>query len=283
MTQTRPFLGLHVSAAGGLYKAIERAEIMGAECIQIFGGSPRVWSAKIPSKDDAQKFKEAQKQSGIKAVFLHAAYLVNLASQIPDLRAKSIQSLVTHLSIADAIDAQGLIFHMGATMEKEKGIRRTVEGVLEVLKQVPGQTNLIMEISSGGGMKLGGNLEDLGAIYKAAHSQRLKVCIDTAHTFAAGVVETYSPAEVKKLADDLDSAVGIKNVVAFHINDSKAAAHSHVDRHENLGHGKIGLAAFKNLAKEKRFNHTAWMLEVPGMDGNGPDKANLDILKGCFS
>lgn len=282
-TRSRPLLGAHISAAGGLLFAIGRAAEMGAECMQIFGGSPHQWAAKLPAPEIAAQFKMGIKEHRIGAVFLHGAYLVNLASQIPDLRAKSVQSLTTHLKIADAIGANGLIFHMGGAQDREKGIRRTVEGIHEVLKNVPGKTQLVMENSAGGGMKLGGVIADLEAIFKGAASNRLKVCIDTAHTFGAGLIDSFSKGEVTKLIDNLDAAVGIENVVAMHINDSKAAAHTHIDRHENLGHGKIGLSGFQNLANEKRLSHIAWMLEVPGMAGTGPDKENLDILKGLFN
>lgn len=283
MIKGHPKLGAHISAAGGIINTIERALAIGAQCMQIFGASPHQWSAKLPDPQASSAFKKALAKSNISAVYLHAAYLINLASQIPDLRAKSIESLVAHLSIADAIGANGLIFHLGSTMDREKGIQRTIEGIHEVLNRVPGKTNLVMENSAGGGMKLGGNIQDLGAIHKGAASPRLKVCIDTAHTFASGIINEYTSATVKKFVDDLDTAVGIKNVVALHINDSKSVTNSHIDRHENLGHGKIGLAGFKALAQEKRLHHTSWMLEVPGFEDKGPDKENLDILKGCFS
>lgn len=281
----RPRLGAHVSAAGGYYHAIEHASAMGAECIQIFGASPRVWASKQPSEADAERFRALAKKHNIGPVFLHAAYLVNLASPLASLRTKSVESLISHLSIARALDAEGLIFHLGSfgESERETGLKRTIEGMEKVLERVPGSTKLVMENSAGGGTKLGGNTSDFAFLIKHRPSKRVKVCLDTAHTLAAGFLEQYREELVKKFFDEWDKAVGMEEIVAVHANDSKAGPNSHVDRHENIGNGYVGLSGFKNLAKEKRLHHAAWMLEVPGEDDMGPDKKNLDILKSCFA
>ncbi len=192
--------------------------------------------------------------------------------------------MAAHLAIAQALGAEGLIFHPGSGGEQlpEDAIAKTIEGMRQVLEAVPGETMLIMENTAGGGKKIGGTVEELGVLLKGAGSERVKVCIDTAHAFEAGLIEEYTPANTKALFDDFDKHVGLENVVAFHANDSKTAFNSHHDRHENLGEGFIGLNAFKVLAKEKRLFHAAWMLEVPGFEGMGPDKQNLDLLKSCF-
>ena len=278
----KPYLGAHVSAAGGHYRAIEKAKELGANTIQIFGASPRGWRASVPSSENIKKYKKALKDSDVKSVYLHGAYLVNLASE-GELYKKSIDNLSTHLQIAVALGADGLIFHIGASKEKdiEKVHSRIAKGVKEVLGKVKGEAKLIMENSSGGGGKIGSTLEELAALHKKLDFKRVAFCLDTAHVFEAGVLD-FSPSGIKEFFDEWDSKIGIENLVALHTNDSKTKFGSGSDRHENLGEGEIRLSGFRSLAKEKRLANTSWILEVPGFDNMGPDKRNLDILKSCF-
>ena len=282
--QKQPLIGAHVAAAGGLYHAIENAKAIGAEAIQIFGASPRQWYAKVPSDADVRKYAELLKESGVGAVYLHGAYLVNLASPDEGLRAKSIKNMTEHLKIAARIEADGLIFHVGSgkDMPKTEAIKKILSGMKAILKAVPGKVMLVMENTAGGGQKIGSNPLEYGEIMSVLDSNRVKVCIDTAHSFEAGLIEEYTSPNIKRFLDEWDREVGLENVVALHVNDSKTVFNSHHDRHENIGEGYIGLQGFKNLAKEKRLNHTAWLLEVPGFDNEGPDKKNVDILKACF-
>jgi len=254
-----------VSAAGGHYKVAEKALELGANTIQMFGASPRQWKANAPSAENIQRYKEAISKSGVQSVYLHAAYLVNLAGSL-DLYKKSVDNLASHLEIACALGADGLIFHIGASREDKEGMRaRIVMGMKEVLQKVKGSAKLIMENASGGGGKIGSTLEELVDLYKKVDSKRVGMCLDTAHAF-----------------DEWDRQIGMENLVALHVNDSKTKFGSGSDRHENLGEGEIGLEGFRNLAKEQRLGHASWILEVPGFDGMGPDKRNLDILKGLF-
>jgi len=140
----------------------------------------------------------------------------------------------------------------------------------------------VIENSAGGGAKIGSSPEEIGDILARVKSPRLKVCWDTAHAFEAGRIERYDEANVGYLVDRLHKSVGIQNVVALHVNDSKTPFNSRHDRHENLGEGYIGIDGFRALAGEKRLHHAAWILEVPGFDGEGPDKRNIEILKNCF-
>lgn len=282
----KPKLGAHVSAAGGLYNAIENAKKIGAQCIQIFGASPRMWRTKMPTQEIIDRFKKAAEESGMDSVYLHASYLVNLASSDGQQRSNSIGNLIDHLRISDLIGARGLIFHLGSSGEepdKDIAIKKTVEGMKEVLKIVPGKTLLIMENSAGGGNKLGSKFSEMGKILRSLESDRVKICLDTAHIFESGGIEEYSKKNIKKLFDEFDQEIGLKNLIALHVNDSKTEFNSHHDRHENLGEGCIGIEGFKNLAKEKRLWDKDWLLEVPGFDDNGPDKKNMDILKSLFA
>jgi len=276
-----PIIGAHVSVAGGLHKAISNAQAIGAQCLQIFGASPRSFTVKMPEPSMVSAYKQALQSSGLGPVFLHAAYLVNLASLQADLRAKSILNLSAHLQIADMIDAQGLIFHIGSgkDMPRDKALAMTVVGMEKVLKNVKGKTQLIMENTAGSGNKIGKDAAELGWLLKKLNSKRVKVCVDTAHAFEAGTIKEFTAPGVKKFLDEYDQEVGFANIVAFHINDSMTSFNSHHDRHENIGEGYIGLQGFKNLARDQRLKNMPWILEVPGFDGKGPDKKNVEILK----
>lgn len=283
MKSQLPKLGGHVSVAGGLYRAIENAETIGAECIQIFGATPRGWNAKIPSNGDIKKFKKYREKSNVSAVYLHSAYLANISSPDEMIRFKSIKNLSDHLKIAEVIGANGLIFHLGSGKElsKDEANQKAVEGMKEILKNVPGTTKLVMENSAGGGQKLGATAKEMGILMKKMNSERIKICFDTAHAFEAGIIKNYTEDSIK-LFDEWNEEVGLENIAALHVNDSKTVFDSRHDKHENIGKGYIGLGGFKTLAKEKRLYHATWILEVPGFDDNGPDKKNMEILRSCF-
>ncbi len=282
--QRIPIIGAHVSAAGGVWNAIANGEGIGASAIQIYGASPRAWEAKPISPEDASKFKEALKKSRISKVYLHAAYLVNLASGDDELYEKSIKNLTSHLKIAETLGADGLIFHAGSAkgIDGKLALKREIAGIKTVLKNVSGKSLLIIENSAGGGAKMGSGHEAIGHIFKNINSSRFKVCFDTAHALESGEIKSYTDASVKKLFDEWNSSVGIQNIVVMHINDSKTVSDSHNDRHENIGKGYIGISGFKSLAGEKRILDKAWILEVPGFLGSGPDKKNIDILNKFF-
>lgn len=280
----RPKIGAHVSAAGGLWQAVERARTIGAECLQIFGASPRGWAAKLPTKAEAERFKLALKEADLGPVYLHAAYLVNLASPEAGNRAKSVKSLIAHLRIAEMLGAVGLIFHLGSGkgMPRTESISFTLEGMRAVLKSVSGKSLLIMENSAGGGDKLGTRPEEIGELAGRIKSRRVAVCIDTAHAFEAGVVERYTPETVKAFVALLNRTIGLEHVLAIHANDSKTLAGSHRDQHENIGDGQIGRAGFRALAADRRLHHCDWILEVPGIQQEGPDAENIRRLRACF-
>lgn len=279
----KPIIGAHIS--GGLSASVLGAEKIGAHAMQIFGSSPRMWRTRMPLVAEIAEYKKALAKSNVRAVYLHAAYLVNLASSSPEIYAYSMQSLIDHLKIAELIGAEGVIFHLGSTKggTREEGFAREIAAMQKILHAVPGKAELIMENTAGGGDKIGAEIADIARILHAVKSPRVKVCFDTAHGFEAGLVETYTPVSVKKLFDEFDKELGIENIVAIHANDSKTISGSKHDQHENIGEGHIGLAGFKALAGEKRLHDKAWLLEVPGFGGEGPDAENIKILTECFN
>lgn len=283
---TMATVGAHVSVAGGLEKGIAKAEAIGARVIQIFGASPRRWSTRLPDEKTVKLYKQALSQSSVGAVYLHATYLINLATSDEIHRKKSIQNLVDHMKIATLIDADGLIFHVGAissTSEKrELALSRAVKAMKEVLKHAKGKPHLIMENSAGGKGRIGSNLEDLAFLKKKVNSTRVKICLDTAHALEAGIIKSYTPLEIKLFFDQFDKKIGIDQLSVLHVNDSKSPYNSHRDLHENIGKGFIGIDGFKNLARELRVRNKPWILEVPGFKKDGPDKKNIEILNSCF-
>jgi len=278
-------VGGHVSVAGGLIHGILKANEIGAKAIQIFGSSPRRWACRLPNANSIEDYKDAKAKSKVRAVFLHAPYLVNLVTTNDEIFLKSIKVLIEHMQIAEMIGADGLIFHIGS-MQKDslriKVLNRAVKGMKMVLKHAPGKTNLIMENAAGGITRVGSNFDDLAFLYNKMKSSRIKICLDTAHLFEAGLIDNYSSEKIKRLFDEFEKKIGISNLAVLHINDSKTAFNSHHDRHENIGDGYIGIKGFKNLAREKRINEIPWILEVPGFNNHGVDKKNIRLLNSCF-
>lgn len=278
-------IGAHVSTVGGLYTAIERGEKLRAQSIQIFGASPRSWRAKVPTQSDVDLFKKTKKESGIQSVFLHAAYLVNIASASDDIYMFSKQSLIDHLSIAELIGAEGIIFHSGSSkgISREEAIQKEVAAIKEILKTSKGNAKLILENTAGGGERVGNTLEEFSQLFNKAKTKRLGICLDTAHMFEASWFSSYSKKEITDFFSQFDKKIGIDHICAFHINDSKTETGSHNDRHENIGEGKIGIVGFKNFAQEKRIAGIPWILEVPGFENDGPDGKNVAILRKLFA
>ncbi len=282
-TNSIPSIGAHVSVEGGLHKGIERALAIGADCMQIFGSSPQQWAVRFPNDDDVKKFHELKKKHRFGPVYLHASYLVNLASSDRKIWHTSVGSLVGHLKIAEIIGAEGLIFHIGAGKEQERGeaIANVKRGVERVLAEFQGKAKLVME-NSASKKKIGADPKEIGELFCRFDSNRVSVCVDTAHAFEAGVIESFTAESVRGFTDSLDKEIGLKHIAVIHANDSRTKYNSGHDVHENIGEGYIGLEGFQNLAKEKRLQDKVWLLEVPGFGGKGPDKENVDRLRQCF-
>lgn len=277
-------IGAHVSSAAGLAGAVDKAEAIGAEAMQIFGSSPRMWRVLVPRDEEVARYRERLARSSVFPVYLHAAYLVNLASPDETIRVKSVANLKGYLTIAERIGAKGLIFHLGSGKEspREEAARNIAEGMKEILRGVQGGTELVMENSAGGGRRVGACPEDFRLIMERVDSPRVKICFDTAHAYEAGMIREFTAPLIRGLFDSWDREVGMEHVVVIHANDSKTAFDSHHDRHENIGEGYIGLEGFRNLAREERLTNKAWILETPGFDELGPDRKNVELLRLCF-
>ena len=273
-------IGAHVSAAGGVSNAIGRAQEIGAECVQIFASGPQSWAFKPIAEDEVIAFRQKAEEAWIGPNFLHGIYLVNLGSPQPENLNRSIAALTNYMQAAAQIGAQGVIFHSGS----HKGVGfdavfdQTVQRLGQVLERTPEESQLIIENCAGMGNHIGASFAEIGRIIKALDSPRVKVCLDTQHSFAAGY-DVATPEGLDRAMDEFDREIGLERFVAVHANDSKIALGGGVDRHENIGEGNIGIAGFEVIMAHPAFRDLPFLLEVPGTDRSGPDLANVDRLK----
>lgn len=274
-------IGGHVSAAGGIGLAPERALTIGANCLQIFISPPQGWRKTEISDEQVAAFKTALTDHDLGPVFIHALYLVNLATPKADLREKSIDALAHALRTADRIGAQGVIYHTGSrTTRQDDVLDDVVSAMREVLKRSPGKSQLIIENSAGHGGTVGGRFEELAMMRKGVDSARVNVCLDICHAFAVGY-DLRTPETIHVTLDEFDRTVGLEHLVVVHANDIQAKYElgAGKDRHENIGQGAIGSAGFKALLHNPHLRKLPWILEVPGFAGEGPDAKNVEILQ----
>ncbi len=253
---------------------------MGAETIQVFSGAPQAWRRKNYKKEEVEAFKARLKETGIGPVFIHGLYLMNFGTDNPELLKKSQEALIAEMNSASLIGARGVIFHLGSHKGAgyEARFGQVVDQCREVLDWTPDDAWLILENAAGQGGAIGSKFAELGRIAKEVGSDRVKICLDTQHTFAAGYdVKTRKGLDATMAEFDKD--IGLDRLAAVHANDSKIELGGGRDRHENIGEGFIGRDGFENLLSHTAFADVPFLLEVPGFDDSGPDKANVDILK----
>lgn len=278
-------LGAHISIAGGLDKAVERAQAIGCTCMQIFVKNNKQWKAKELEKEQIDLFKtKLKKASAIKVVVAHANYLINIGSPNEAIREKSTDSLSFELNRCQLLNIPYLVLHPGASLTGtiEESLEHIARGLNYVLKENPGNTMILLENTAGQGSAVGTNLEQLSTIYnKIIDKERVGFCFDTCHAFAAG----YDFTKEKNYEDfwkKFDNILGIEKLKAIHINDSKKECGSKKDRHEHIGKGKIGLEAFRLLFNDKRFFGIPKIIETP-KDDLKEDIENMHILRKMLS
>ena len=273
-------LGAHVSTSGGIHTAIDRIEAMDGDCVQIFTQSPRTWRPTNHDPANFERFKERRAETGIGAVVCHALYLINLASPDDDIYAKSVAALENTVDVACAIDADGVVFHVGSHLGSgfEAGLERAVPALRKALKRCSETTWLLIENTAGAGDTIGRSIEELAALYDAldAH-ERLGICLDSCHLYASGYDVT-NRKELDGVLREVDEEIGLDRLRVLHVNDSKAPLGSNRDRHDNIGAGLLGEDLGVFLAHPKLQKLSAF-LEVPGTDGHGPDAEQVRKLK----
>lgn len=269
-------IGAHVSQAGGLEKAIQRGDELGCEAIQIFNQSPRMWKPTAYSDADFAAFRDAMAASPIQAVIIHAVYLLNTASEDPEIREKTVASLVQSLRVGDGIGATGVVLHTGSAKQGDVGeaIARAGEVIAEALAQTDACA-LHLEDTAGAGGTLGRSFEELAAIIEAAGgSDRLGVCLDSCHLLASGY-DVRSAEGLADTVDRFDEIVGLDRLGSLHLNDSVNPLGSNRDRHADIGDGELGETGCGAFLSEPRFDSLPCVLETPGPDKKGPTKAEL--------
>ena len=286
-----PRLGAHLSIAGGLPRAVDRAEASGCQALQIFTKSAGQWRARELPPEEVALFRRRVRQTKIRPVVAHNSYLINLAAADAALRTRSIESLRDELDRAEALGLDGLVMHPGSyTSGTEKGgLRMIADGLAEILASRPdGRTRILLEHTAGQGTNLGHRFEHLAEIIDLlGGSPRLGVCLDTCHLLVAGY-DICSEAGYQETFRQFGAIVGFSRLKAFHMNDSKKPCASRVDRHEHIGKGCLGLAPFRRIVNDPRFAKLPMLLETPKVDTSQSrrlsdidplDKMNLDVLR----
>src|SRR3989344_35285 len=310
-----PKVGAHVSAAGSIDLSFERAQAIGADCTQIFISPPQRWLETNHSQEVIDRYKSRQVETNIGPNFIHGTYLINLGTENQENLKKAIGWLTYALNRAGELGITGVIFHTGS--HKGVGFDEVLPQIVKSIKQILKQTTvipskegiqktdsgseeaklatlrsmdsrlhgnddnnpfLILENAAGAGNVIGDKFEELAVILKEVGDPRLKICLDTCHTFVSGY-DIKSKAGLDKTLEEFDKLIGLDKLVAIHANDAKFDIGSNRDRHANIGEGFIGKDGFKNLVNHPKLKDIPFILEVPGFADTGPDKENVNILK----
>lgn len=282
MVENKVLLGAHQSIAGGVEKALERGQETGCDVVQIFVKTPNRWASKALDEKNIVSFKEAVNDTGIWPVFAHSLYLINLATPDDALWEKSTAALVDDLERCEMLGLPGLVIHPGSHRGsgEEAGLARIASGLDEVHTRLPGyNVQVWLEITAGQGDHLGYTFAQLRAMIDGVGApERLGVCFDTAHAFAAGY-ELRTREGYEATWDAFDAALGLDRLKAIHLNDSKKDLGSRVDRHEHIGQGLLGMEPFRFLVNDSRFHGIPMTLETDKGPDLAEDKENLQVLR----
>lgn len=274
-----------MSTAGGFFKSVHLAKQAGCDCVQLFTKNNKQWKAKPITDEDVTLFQDALKENGIGHPLSHASYLINLANAEDEKRQKSIDAFVIELQRAEQLGIPYVVLHPGScsTSDEETGLKLIAQSLDEVHETV-GQikAKCLLENTAGQGSQLGYEFRHLEKIIEAtAEPDRVGVCIDTCHAFAAGY-ELETEEDYEATMDAMEESFGIERIKAFHVNDSKKPFGSRTDRHEAIGKGEMGIEPFRHLMNDSRFQDVPMYLETPKEDSGGIewDMENLATLRG---
>jgi deoxyribonuclease-4 len=283
-----PLLGAHMSVAGGIYKAAEESEAHLCQTVQVFTKNASQWKGKPLTQEDIDNFRRAAKKADLKHNLSHNSYLINLASPDDEMFAKSIEAFVDEMQRAEQLELDYLVAHPGSHLKtgEEAGIARIANGLDEIHRRCPDfKVMILLEITAGQGTNLGCKFEHMAGILKLVkHAEKLGICFDTCHAFAAGY-PLFPKADYDATWQEFDTLIGIKKLKAFHLNDSKKGLGSRVDRHEHIGKGALGLEPFRLILNDPRFASLPMVLETPKEEGDNHDMdgVNLTVLRNLIS
>jgi deoxyribonuclease-4 len=266
------YIGAHLSSSGGIHTAVDRAEAIGAESLQVFTQSPRAWRPTNHDPANFEKFRERRAEVGLHGVLCHALYLCNLAAPDDEIYAKSVAAMRNTMEVAGGIGADAVVFHVGSHLGSgfEHGLERVLPAMEQVLELTTNETWLLMENSAGAGGTIGRSIDELATIYQRLDGHpRLGVCLDSCHLYVSGIDVT-DAAQLDALLDDVESSIGLDRLRALHVNDSASPLGSNSDRHANIGEGLLGeeLGVFLG---NPRLQGLPAVLETAGPDKHGPD------------
>ena len=275
-------LGAHMSIAGGLHRALERGREVGCSVVQIFLKNQLQWSAPPYTQEEIREFAAARKATGIRTVFAHSSYLINLAAPEPSEWHRAVAAFHDELERAESLALPFVIIHPGSHkgLGLDAGIRRIVAALDEVTSRTRGYgVRVLLENTAGGGATIGRSFEELVALLGGARRpERLGVCLDTCHLFAAGY-DLRTPAGYEAVMRSCARVVGLRQVRAFHLNNAKAPLGSGLDRHEKIGRGRLGRGAFRSLMRDRRFARVPMALETPKDPEPRADRDALALLR----
>jgi deoxyribonuclease-4 len=274
--------GAHMSVGGGVWKALPRGVELGCEIVQIFVKNNMQWFGKPYTPQDLALYANELASGALSCIFGHTGYLINLGAPAGENRERSIKSLLQELHLATDLGLPFLVLHPGAHLGQgeEAGLKQIVSGLDEVMRATrKSPVRIALENTAGQGTCLGAKISDLAALYqRVRYPERLVVCLDTAHFFAAGY-DIRTPSGWDQAIGEVEQQIGLEQIVAFHLNDSKTDLGSRVDRHAGIGEGKLGREAFRHIVNDARFVSTPGCLETPRSDDHHEDLENLRILR----
>ena len=279
---SKPRIGFHLSTAGGVFNAGERANQIGANTFQIFSSSPRMWRPSRLEEVHCMRMRELRRKYDCWPLVIHTSYLVNLCSQSEVVRAKSISAFRGEVERALALGAEYLVLHPGSWrgLAREEGLRLAAESIAKSMDALDAQISdfqILIENTAGAEFSLGGSFEQVAElIHRLRNIAPVGACLDTCHTHVAGY-DIISEDGYAETARQIEATIGAKAVRVWHTNDAKAPRGSKLDRHEQIGQGTIGLEAFRRLLNDKRFAHCAFIAEVP-VEQPDDDRKNVALL-----
>jgi deoxyribonuclease IV len=283
--RSQVLLGAHMSISGGVHTSIQRACSIGCTAMQIFVKNNMQWFARSLGRAEIRAFLRHTQRDELLSIFAHANYLINLAATNPRFHANSLRSLSEELIRADQLRLPFLVLHPGAHLGagEQAGLEKIISSINRIFRRIPAvKTRIALETTAGQGSCLGSTFEQIAYIISGVREpERLCVCLDTAHIFAAGY-DISSESAIRRTFREFDCAIGRDRLVAIHINDSKTACGSRVDRHEHIGKGKIGLDAFTFVMHGPRFRKIPKVLETPKGEDLAEDVMNLKTLRGLI-
>lgn len=292
-----PLFGAQMSIAGGLHQALLAAQAYGMETVQLFTASPQMWqvtpaasssgswTVRELTEDEVRVFRRTLRQTRLRWSMAHDSYLINLASPAPALYRRSVEAFMVEMVRAERLGLRYLVTHPGAHVDsgEEEGLARVAGALDEVHQRCSGfRVRILLETTAGQGTTLGHRFEHLARIHSlVAEPERLGICFDTCHVYAAGYALA-PEAEYRATLRAFDKVIGLSKLRAFHLNDSLKPQGSRVDRHAHIGHGCLGTEPFRLLVNDRRFRHRPMVLETPKeeADETDIDSVNLQILRG---